>query len=104
MEKGKEFLEKGIVHNMGRPSYFNERDFIFWEKIYNFIETTDILIAVSGIYTLMRDYCRDKNYYGGGGFQFCFWFDSLEDRDAFKYGIKFIRDAFDEEIITNIEP
>lgn len=96
-KQGEYIADKNIVHDLGRPSYFDDQDFIIWEKIYNFIETTDIPIAVSSIYELMRDYCRDKNLYGGGGFQFCFWFDTHEDREAFNYGIKFIKDQYHAE-------
>ena len=62
-----EIADKNIVYDLGRPSYFNDGDFEFWGKIYEFIETTDIRIAVSSAYDTMKEYYFDKQFYGSGG-------------------------------------
>lgn len=69
--------------NVGRPSYFEEEDFKNWAPFFDYVEECDISIGVNGVYHNMKQMCEDKQGYGGGGFQFCFFFASKEDRKQF---------------------
>ena len=69
--------------DIGRPSFFSDEDCLVWRKFFEYVESTEIEIATSGIYHNMRDIAFNNGRYGGGGFQFCFWFNSKEARKEF---------------------
>lgn len=69
--------------NVVRPDLTCEEDFFKWTKFHQLVESSDIRIKVNGVYNLMKEYCRTEQGYLGGGFKYCFWFESAEDLQKF---------------------
>ena len=84
-----------VAVDLGRPSFFEDRHFQYWADIFDFIETSDVKIAVNGMYHRMRELCDAKKGYGGNGFSFMFWFESFEDCKAFEDGMNIVRKKYD---------
>ena len=74
---------KKYMYDIGRPSFYDEEDCLVWQKVFTYIEETNIRIQVNGIYDGMRHYAFNNGRYGGSGFSFCFWFESKPDRKQF---------------------
>lgn len=69
--------------DIGRPSFYNDDDCVFWQKIFSYIEETSIKIQVNGMYHSMRNYAFTNGRYLGGGYKFYFWFETKNDRKQF---------------------
>ena len=77
-----------VAINLGRPNYFREEDFLFWEKVYDVIENSDIKIRVNDIYEKIRTLCTERMAYGGGGFRFEFFFTTFDECERFEEAMK----------------
>ena len=76
-------IELPYKFDVGRPSYFEHKHFETWTKFFDFVEHSPIQIAVNGQYFAMKDYCDQRQNYGGGGYGFVFWFLTKQDRRQF---------------------
>jgi hypothetical protein len=75
--------ENSWMIDVGRPSFFTDDVRQWWQRFFNFVETSNIRIQVNSVYDTMHDYAFNNGCYGGGGFSFCFWFLTKEDRKTF---------------------
>lgn len=74
-----------IMLDIGRPSFYagddETRDYLY--TVQEWIRTVDIEIKVNGFYHTLTEMLRTDAGFLGGGFKYCFWFRSVEDRDQF---------------------
>jgi hypothetical protein len=75
--------ENMFTIDIGRPSFYEKEHFLWWQNICNFIENTDIKIQVNSAYESVKQMAFNNTPYLGGGFSFCFWFLTKEDRKQF---------------------
>ncbi len=96
-----------VTTNIGRPSYRSEAEFLIWDDIFEFIETSNLPIATNGMYDHVRELCRNRKGYLGGGFRFEFAFSSVDDCAAFeneinkictKHGIREVSDFYRRDV------
>lgn len=69
--------------DIGRPTFYTDEHRDFYKKIFDVIENSPIAIVVNGMYNRVREMLYAGSGYGGGGFAFCFWFATKEDRREF---------------------
>lgn len=69
--------------DIGRPSFYSDDDCAWWRKFFEFVETTPTKVHVNPVYSSMRECAYNNGRYGGGGFGFCFFFESVDDRKCF---------------------
>lgn len=70
--------------DIGRPTFYTDEDKVIYKKVFELIETCPIPIVVNGAYDFVRKFLyEDSGGYGGGGFAFCFFFATKEDRKEF---------------------
>lgn len=79
--------------DVGRPSFTTDDQRLFYKQFFDLIETSSYPIIVNGVYPWMREMVEQGKSYLGGGFSFCFWFATKEDRQ------QFIKDAAKLEMI-----
>jgi len=83
------FESKKYSIDVGRPDIFNDVDRQFWREFFDLVETIDIPIVVNSVYQKMRDIAfSDDGGYGGGGFSFKFWFQTVDDRKKFALALE----------------
>ena len=70
--------------DVGRPDLTCDDDFRKWTKFHQLVESSELRIIVNGIFNLMKEYCRTEQGYMGGGFKYCFWFESNEAKLKFE--------------------
>jgi hypothetical protein len=69
--------------DVGRPDLTCEEDFHRWNLFHQLVENCEMRIIVNGVYNDMKEYCRTEQGYLGGGFKYCFWFESDEAKLKF---------------------
>lgn len=69
--------------DIGRPSFTEQEHRDFWSSFFHLVETTAIPIVVNSAYHGIKQMVDDGGCYLGGGFKFCFWFETKEDRRTF---------------------
>jgi hypothetical protein len=95
-----------FVVDVGRPSFLSNESCEWWQKFFNYVETTNLKIQVNSLYNEMRKYAFENNRYLGGGFSFCFWFSSKDDRKEFvqyinnELGAKYSHDSKNKFLMT----
>ena len=72
-----------ITLDIGRPSFYDDKTFDYWNKFFHIVETTEVPLLVNEVYYDMKNMCESKQGYHGGGFKFMFWFRCEEDRMDF---------------------
>jgi hypothetical protein len=77
--------------DVGRPSFFEQAHRDEYKKMFELIETCSIPIVVNSAYHHIRDLLYSESGYGGGGFAFCFWFATKNDRKEFARLMKEIK-------------
>lgn len=77
-------LEQTIFLDTGRPDIFDDSDREKWSKLHKWIKETDHKILVNGAFFVVDKILLEENgRYGGGGFQYKFWFENEEGKEAF---------------------
>jgi len=67
-----------------RPDIYNERTIAFWTGVHAMFKNSPIEVAPNGAFHGIEALLvSEKPSYLGGGFQYKFWFNSVEDRAAF---------------------
>ena len=74
--------------DLGRPSFTDDEQRNSWIKFFDYVDDTEIQLKVNGVYRTMEASCKNSESYMGGGFSFCFWFKSIEDRKQFLYDLE----------------
>jgi hypothetical protein len=69
--------------DVGRPSFTEQDHRDFWSGFFRLVETTAIPVMVNSAYHGIKQRVDDGQSYLGGGFKFCFWFETKDDRRAF---------------------
>ena len=77
--------------DIGRPSFFTDENRNEYKKVFELIEKSSIPIVVNGAYYGVRERLYNGDGYGGGGFAFCFFFASKDDRKEFARLMKEIK-------------
>lgn len=74
--------------NTRRPDILPE-SIDYWRDFHDWVETTDIEIVVSDAFAYISMCIAEVQYYLGGGFNYCFWFFTQEDKAKF---VKYLDD------------
>lgn len=76
-------LDTTTVIDMVRPNLIDEKDFLFWEAVHEYVKESDIEIATSRAFYEIEDLLKARQGYAGGGFKYMFGFKSKTDRLTF---------------------
>lgn len=84
----------------GRPSFSDDHSRSIWKKFFDLVETSNIPIGVNAIHNHMVQLVNEGGSYMGGGFKFCYFFQSKSDRRAFANECKTI--GFEVDDFRNV--
>lgn len=69
--------------DIGRPSFIDDEGRAFWKKFYDLVDTSPYPIVVNSMFDTVREMLDEGRGYMGGGFRFCFFFATKDDRKQF---------------------
>lgn len=71
-------------YNTGRPTITCDEELTFWSEVHQYIKDCDYPITVNGAFWMIDQMIEERSKYGGGGYQYNFWFQTPEDKEQFK--------------------
>jgi hypothetical protein len=66
-----------------RPDLTGGPEVELWKKFHNLVKTSSIPIITCAAWTFVEEMLETNQGYLGGGMAYKFWFQTLEDRNAF---------------------
>ena len=69
--------------NTYRPSIFCDKDRDFWRTFHDLIKSSTVPIRVNGAFNMIESIIEENSCYGGGSFNYMFWFETESDREQF---------------------
>jgi hypothetical protein len=74
--------------DLGRPSFTTDETRELLKSFFQFVRETDIPLMINGMHHTIESMVNNGTSYMGGGFAFCYFFRSKEDRKRFAKEVK----------------
>jgi hypothetical protein len=78
--------------DLGRPSFTTDETRELLKSFFQFVRETDIPLMVNGMHDTIESMVNNGTSYLGGGFGFCYYFRSKEDRKRFAKEVERLAD------------
>lgn len=72
-----------VVIEGNRPTLLHDYpDMIaYWKRFHDIVKNSDIEVWVNNVFWMIDDVLENDGEYMGGGFRYCFWVRTQEDKD-----------------------
>ena len=82
-------IENPVMVDIGRPNIVDESSYKYWTNIHKFIRESPLSVMVNSAFNWVDSGLKNPDFrYLGGGFHYCFWFETEEGIHALREFMK----------------